>query len=145
MSIHWDNNIGKRLFKSVTLSVGETNMPKPAGFYCTCGHYQSNPSTMRICPNKIIDYDKLLIIAREQFDVNFANYSELYDYLKQSYMTENDLEDQSFRVLCNKIMMYKPAHTIDTSVILDHVDGMKIYDDITYENKSISKDPKYPK
>ena len=84
--------------------------------------YSKYPPELCKCPNKVIDYNKLLIIAREQFNVNFANYSELYDYLKQSYMKENDLDDQSFWISCNKVMVYKPAHTIDTSIVFDHVD-----------------------
>ena len=141
MSVRWVDNIGHQLFKSFTLSAGDSNISKPAGFYCTCGHYQPEQG---VCSNKVIDNEKLLVIVRNQFGVRLTNYSELRDYFDRSHITENDLKDQNFRVTCNKVMIYKPNHTVDVSVVVDHVDSeiMQIYNDMKYNN-NLSKDSKY--
>lgn len=114
-------NAGKHLFKSVTLSVGDTAVQMPEGYYCPKCRFYLKDSTK--CSNKVIDYDKLLKVAGKQFNYMFETYSDLYDYLKQSYLTEKDLDDQSFWITCNTDMVFKQKHTIDTSVVVDRCDG----------------------
>jgi hypothetical protein len=99
-----------------TVNIAYYKMSGSSGYHCP-GHYEKNYH--RSCPNQFVDYEKLLIIARKQFDTNFSSLSELYDHFNRYHFDLDNIYDQSFWITCHAIMT---------------PDRVKLYEDMTYKN-----------
>lgn len=136
-NIKWANNIGKRLFKSVTFSIGDSRVKKEAGYYCQCGNYNKTESKCQMIRTRYNE-NKLLntIIKRTNGAIN--NIQDAYTYIHDMGLEFDDFEDEVETYVCDTDMIYKPVHYVDESHIIDHHefnnDFTEMWDELNSKN-----------
>jgi hypothetical protein len=119
--IRWDPNIGKRLIKSITVSIGDPNIQKKAGYYCpTCNYYSQIEAKCPIIHKRYND-DKLLSYVMKRTNGMICNIYDARQYVKDMEMTFEDFDDDIVETYEDD-MIYKPTHYVDNSQIIDHRD-----------------------